>query len=205
MVQVLQIFKNESVFEKAQYTPEGRNNLQCLPQHIFSENAYVLENKLIISDEYVFHGDEKSIFFIVLIDYFQHPESAAAKNTGKTEMHCFYPPERKMDFDLFKFGLLPDNGLELFLNLGSNSKFWWGVHRENHKIAEIYAQKPIRYRINGKTDFSMTSRRQRHFYELDYLMQFYSVENIEKSKQKIQSFKKIPFISKTIDERKILH
>ena len=102
-----------------------------------------------------------------------------------------------------------DNGLyELEIDYSTNSVKIGIPARENHKICDLKMSKPIRYRINGKSDFTMSGRKERTFYEFDYIIEWLGtagrIEFCELNK--INKLKSIPRgSSKLIDERRMLN
>jgi len=122
-------------------------------------------------------------------------------------MYIFNQLKTPKSFELFWIKKSQANNFELFIDYVSNSMTIGTPKRENHKIAELKAGNPLRYKINGKSDFTMTGRKQRAFYEFDYVFELY--EQIEKIEyldlNKISKIKTIPIEAcKLINERKIL-
>ncbi|RLD56555.1 MAG: hypothetical protein DRI97_07210 [Bacteroidetes bacterium] len=79
---------------------------------------------------------------------------------------------------------------------------------QQKKHSCITSGKPVRYRINGKSDFTLSGRKQRHYHEFDYVMEFIGEYNrIEfLPPTEISCKKSIPVKqTKVIDERKAFY
>lgn len=72
---------------------------------------------------------------------------------------------------IFKFKLAEDkNQLEVYLNWS-----YWKLgepFRENYQVAVLKPNEPIQIKLDGKRDFSMSSRRKRTFMEHDYILEY---------------------------------
>ena len=112
-------------------------------------------------------------------------------------------------FEIFKISKNQPDRFDFFLDYIANSTLLGIPKRENHKIFELRKEKPIRYKINGKSDFTAGFRRkQRTFYELDYIFEYKGqVEKIEfLNLDEVKKTKEIPLSNcKLINERKLLH
>ena len=95
-----------------------------------------------------------------------NPEMLFANNM-EDRNSCFRlsQPNRFAIFELRK-----QEELELYLQYGY---FEVGIpERKNFKLCTIKKQQPIEIKINGKTDFSATSRRERTFKEQHFIIEY---------------------------------
>jgi hypothetical protein len=121
-------------------------------------------------------------------------------------MYCM-GPFRSKAFEIFKLEKNSENNFNLYLEYTANKSSIGLPDRNNHRIAELRLHQPIRYRINGKADFTLTGRKQRTFNEFDYIIEFLGhaekIEFIELNP--LHNSKTIPNANcKIINERKIL-
>ncbi len=75
--------------------------------------------------------------------------------------------------DIFKFTDQLPLKLDIELEYSTHSMTIGEPFRSNHKIFEIKAGQAVRYLINGKSDFTLTGRKQRTYYEFDYLFEWW--------------------------------
>lgn len=94
---------------------------------------------------------------------------------------------------------------ELFLDYTSNSSLLGMPQRSDHKIAELRPGHPVRLRINGKSDFTLSGRKQRTYFEFDHIFEWVgSATKLEfKDFFEFGIIKTIPITAcKLVDERK---
>lgn len=109
--------------------------------------------------------------------------------------------------EIFKIRKTDSELFEIEIDYAANSMSIGVPERENHKFCDLKKDKPIRYKINGKSDFTMTGRKERTFYEFDYVFEWIGpADRIDyRELNKMKKSKIIPLgNSKLIDERKIL-
>jgi hypothetical protein len=121
------------------------------------------------------------------------------------ESICFYKLAAALHFEVFTIQKKQD-GFELFLNYTSFQLSIGTPERVNHKIAEIKPGQPVRYRLNGKSDFSLSGRRERTFAEYDFIFVYAGQADsiVFKDPKQLQIIKVPPGEYKLVDERKIL-
>ena len=125
-------------------------------------------------------------------------------NSVNLQLKSFSTLSRPWTFEIFELRKTDNDSIEIWLKYSDTI----GIpKRESHKIAELKVGKPIRFKINGKDDYTMTGRKQRTFSEFDYILEYigtaYKIEYRELNK--IEMTKTIPEADcKVIDERKIL-
>lgn len=109
--------------------------------------------------------------------------------------------------DIFKFTDQLPLKLDIELEYSTHSMTIGEPFRSNHKIFELKAGQVVRYLINGKADFTLTGRKQRTYYEFDYLFEWLGeIENV--NYYKLEKGKKLPEEEirgyKVVNERKRL-
>lgn len=109
--------------------------------------------------------------------------------------------------DIFKFTDQLPLKLDIELEYSTHSMTIGEPFRSNHKIFELKADQVVRYLINGKADFTLTGRKQRTYYEFDYLFEWVGeIENVDY--YKLEKGKKLPEEEirgyKVVNERKRL-
>lgn len=206
MIHVIQIFKSFSRIEKPEYNHEKREKINNWNNTISSKNGYYengiihlpihLQNKIgLKTEKLIIIQDVKNIDLPKLLPAHKSFES-------------FKTISKKCNFEIFKFRENENQLLDIELDY-SNNEFYIGIPKRNdHKIAELKLNSPIRYQLNGKSDFTMSGRKQRTFTEYDYVIQY--LGKAEKIKfeafNKIEKIKEIPhYKSRLIDERKFLN
>ncbi len=216
MIDIIQIYKSKAIFGKADYTPNNRRQFENISIEVYSSMGYVKNQSLFLPFEYKNQPNLNTSDLIIIQDITGFNPYLANKDvnhkglrTGNNELifgikHVEIPKS----FEIFKICKKQDDNYDLYINYVANSMVIGEPARENHKICELKMNQPIRYKINGKSDFTMSGRKERCFYEFDYIIELIEkVEHIEfLALNKIQKEKKIPLRNcKLIDERKILH
>ena len=110
--------------------------------------------------------------------------------------------------DIFKFTDQLPLKLDIELEYSNHSMTIGEPFRSNHKIFELKAGQVVRYLINGKADFTLTGRKQRTYYEFDYLFEW--IGEIKKiDYYNLQKGKRLPAEEiksyKVVNERKRLY
>lgn len=226
MIDVIQIFKSAERFKKDDYET-GKLQLLNLWEESFTSSTGYLENgTLYLPDVGKQEPDLQSAHTIIIQDINGFDPFHFAKPLEKTQQHrwfkdfnknhvllvkdqaiCYYRLSRSLTFEIFKIEKKQPGIFNLCLNYTAN-KFAIGIpERNDHKIAEIKLNKPVRFKFNGKSDFTMTGRKQRTFAEYDYLIEYLGqADNILfKDFKKLETIRKTPGKEyKLVDERKIL-
>jgi len=226
MTHVIQIFKSSKTFNKSNYTEKNRKLFNSLPNSFESTTGFDEDRTLHLPIEYKNYPGLESSSLIIIQDFSGFNPFTLTKDANSLffnnwiknrhrnlplqenkEIFVFNQISTPSSFELFKILKSQGDNIELFLDYNSNSSIIGIPARENHKVCELKINKPIRYKINGKSDFTMTGRMERSFYEFDYIFELKGC--IEKIKylelNKIQTNKSIPINNcKLIDERKIL-
>lgn len=214
MIEVIQIYKSIEVFEKSNYNPGNRKLFSELKESFESSTGFVNYNTLFLPLECkeIENLNSARLIFIMDVEGFN---SYQLKNAKREESRFFmYSNDKVLAFQQYNksipvefFRLKKNNNgnFELFLDY---EELLIGIpKRENHKICEFGVDRSVRYKINGKSDFSMTAGKERAFNEFDYIFEHKGcVDNIEfMDLNKINRIKHIPITTaKLVNERKIL-
>jgi hypothetical protein len=220
MIKVFQVYKKLARIPKPFYTTENRQSFNQWPKTLESLNGYVNNDELILPIERKKNINLNNPESIIIQDILGYSGLKKSPNDDQlnlpdwfkkqiekndTELYTFSPQKSRLDFEIFTmtFG----KQIELNLNYIQNS-FNIGIpERDNQKICNISKNEPIRFLINGKSDSSMSSRKQRTYSEFDYIIEYLGEFNkIQYSPlNKVKVNKQIPTeISKEINMRKIL-
>ena len=206
MIDIIQIFKAKGVYDKANYNAENRKLFDDAAQSIKSENGYLDNTTLFLPDDFIESQEIKSPKLILLYDYVG--DSINQSFSDSISLLSFRDTHIPRPFDIFKISKSENDSFELFIDYHTHATQIGIPARENHKICELRKNEPVRYKINGKSDFTFTGRKQRTFYEFDYLIEWIgTADNIDfKTQEEINTIKELPLADyKLIDERKILH
>ncbi|MEN8121935.1 MAG: hypothetical protein ABFS35_16410 [Bacteroidota bacterium] len=225
MVDVIHLYKLAVIFEKSNYTPENRKIFNTLLGKVKSNAGYIIDKTLFLPNKYSSHPGIKTSNLIIFQDLIGvnsfvnnkdfeetnfpkdfHEHNTNFLLTNNQLIYAFTQQNSLKSFDIFKLKKSSANSYELFVNYTSNSMTIGSPKREDHKIAELKPTKPIRFKINGKSDFTLTGRKQRSFYEFDYVFELYNqIEKIQfLDLNKIQQIKAAPLKRcKIVNERKI--
>ena len=226
MIDVIQIYKSKGIFGKSSYTPENRKRFDNLNQTVESKNGYAENGILYLPIEYKNYPDLQAADLIIVQDTdgfnpFLIHESLGSFDLSEGDFRSrrdFLIKDNKpfiglrqldspKSFEIFKICKPSSDTFELFIDYVSNAMIIGMPERVNHKIGVLKKNQPVRYKINGKSDFTLTGRKQRTFCEFDYIFELIGqVDKIEFLElNKINKSKKIPVADcKLIDERKIL-
>ena len=226
MPDVIQVYRSKGFFGKLSYTPENRKHFSNLNETVESENGYADDGILYLPPQYKNHPDLQTAELIIIQDTdgfnpFLIHESHVSVDLPEGDFHSrrgFLINDSKpftglrqlsapKSFELFKICRSGNDTFELFVDYAANAMIIGMPERENHKIGELKKNQPLRYKINGKSDFTLTGRKQRTFCEFDYIFEWIGqVDKIEFAElNKLKRSKKIPLAGcKLIDERKIL-
>jgi hypothetical protein len=223
---IIQIFKSVVRIKKPDYTSAFHQWAECWEDNILSRSGFVSGSILYLPITEKPNIEATNTELIIIEDirvlppsFLKNKEDLAApmpenRSAGSTSdliadhAYCFgKKPFRIIPFGIFKLEKNQENNFTLHLGYSEN-KFNIGVPgRDNHQIAELKPHQPIRYRINGKSDFTLSGRKQRTFNEFDYFIEYLGrVESIGFAEpESLEKAKTIPLINcKIIDERKIL-
>ena len=226
MIDVIQILKSVERIDKSDYTTASRQLLDQWDNSFVSSTGFLTDRTVILPPDTVDKLDQNSVDLIIIQDiksvdsYLDQTSWDTTnipewfKNGRRNDVLLanepwlgFNRPSKIRTFDIFKIEKIDSGVFDIHLNYSVN-RFHIGVpSRADHKIGELKLHKPIRYRLNGKSDFTLTGRKQRTFVEYDYLFEYLgqadTIEFMELNK--IKKTKSIPIDNcKLVDERKLL-
>ncbi len=225
MIDVIQIFKSEERFKKDEYETGKLRLLNQIEDSLMSRTGYLENRTLYLPDMGKQEPDLQSAHTIIIqdingFDPFPFTTSRDASHRPrwfkdikknhvllvKDEAICYYRLSRTLTFEIFRIEKKLPDCFNLYLNYSENPLAIGVPERDDHKIAEIKLNKPVRYKLNGKSDFTMTGRKQRTFAEYDYLIEYVGQADkiVFKDWNKMETSKIKPKEYKLVDERKIL-
>ncbi len=226
MTDVIQVYKSKEFFEKSNYNTEHRKLFGNLKETFMSATGFIEGETLFLPAGKNNCYDLNAIKMIIIqdIDGFnpyldnKYCENADLQDWSITQRRNFMKAESKpilefkhietpISFEIFRIVKKDSDSFDLFVDYVSNSSIIGLPERENHKICILEKGNPVRYKINGKSDFTLSGRKIRTYHEFDYVLEVIGkVDKIEFLP--IDKIKKIKQISigncKVIDERKIL-
>lgn len=223
MIDIIQIYKSKEYFTKRTYTAENRNKFHALEESYNSTQGFLDNNTLVLPLSCKEQSEYTKSDLIIIQDINGWEPFLKNKNLGnhtlpnwlhisnreflisgtKTHFHLKQVNTPK-PFELFKISKSDKDAYELSLNYDLNSMKIGIPKRNNHKICDLKKGKPIRYMINGKSDFTMSRGKERTFYEFDYVIEW--IGTVDKIEFRESNKTKVIPISycKLIDERKFL-
>lgn len=226
MIDVVQVWRSVHVIEKPDYTSEKRISIGKWEDSLVSYTGYLKDGTLYLPVREKRKPDLSTADVAILQDIPGFDPFLAGKSweavwegvklpdwfknmhkpSTERQLVCISQLSRPKDFEIFGIHKNQLGILDLHLNYSKN-EFLIGIPvRDDHKIAELRPGSSIRYRINGKSDFTFSGRKQRTFTECDYIIEYLGraskIEFLERNQIGID--KKIPADYKLIDERKIL-
>ena len=226
MIDVIQIFKSAERFKKDDYETDKLQLLNLWEESFTSSTGYLENGTLYLPDVGKQEPDLLNAHTIILQDINSFDPFHFAMPLEKSQQHrwfkdfnknhvllvkdqaiCYYRLSHSLTFEIFRIEKKLPDCFNLYLNYSENPLAIGVPERDDHKIAEIKLNKPVRYKLNGKSDFTMTGRKQRTFAEYDYLIEYVG----QADKIVFKDFKKMETIRnkpkkeyKLVDERKIL-
>ncbi|QQR97580.1 MAG: hypothetical protein IPK18_12120 [Sphingobacteriales bacterium] len=172
-IKLFQVFRNINIYDKSQKSFDDRKN-EMNWTDFHSKTGYVSNNELYLPECILNNSNFKNCDLIILEDNKQ-AETLVRTDTNYTKIsnsnneyiYCFRTTQNNK-YHIFEIKENTSIDLHLLYNY-----FEIGIpERENHKLCEIKINKPIEIKINGKTDFSMSSRRARMFKEQNYIINY---------------------------------
>lgn len=167
---VFQVFRNINIYDKSKKSLDDRKD-KLSWNTIQSYSGYVINDELHLPEQILKNPDFKVCDLITLSDD-NHPQVLTPQNSGakaptSSYNHCLslIGPNK---FEIFE--IKKAENLELHLRY---DPFEIGIpERKNFKLCDLKKNKPVEIKINGKTDFSMASRRARVFKEQAYIIEY---------------------------------
>lgn len=219
-MEIIQIYKWAEVIEKPEYNTVSRDRIGNW-QSIVSRTGFLKDDTLYLSSEKASDLTVKHAGLVIIQDIYGVNASLFDRKSFWPEGWYFECMRKKLKdenreirgfstfinacFELFRFYKKPDGCISVELHdvgLIGNPK------RIPHKVGDLETYGScIRYKINGKSDNSWSSRRQRTYTEFDYVIcrlgKAERIEYVPSNRAEIR--KDLPKTYKLIDERKILY
>lgn len=209
MIDIIQVYKAHDYIRKPQYTTTCRKAFHCFAKQVHSQKGYLQDNTLYLPNYLQKELSPLIAKAIILTDW----KSVSQWPSGFLQIqNCTKPVlvtqvNAIIDFDIFKLKFDTESQLDITLNYHAHAFSIGEPSRNNHKIYSLKPGNSIRYRINGKSDFTMSGRKERTYAEYDYIFEWLGrADCIEfVTEDKISFTKSIEVENiKIIDERKIL-
>ena len=162
-VTALQIYRNIYSYGKEQKSFDDRKELAAW-KPIVSKSGYVLNNQLYLPESIVAEADFKNCALLTIEDNNSDVHHTLHHIYPKKINQCFQR-SRHLKLDIFKLEI--KDAIDMHLDYGY---FEVGTpERANFKLCTLQPQEPVEIKINGKTDASLSSRRERTFKEQHYI------------------------------------
>ncbi|GHE71374.1 hypothetical protein [Roseivirga thermotolerans] len=220
MTDVIQVWKSLRKIEKPDYIPEARQ-LEVWESKLVCKTGYLENSTLYLPVGTESKPDIKTDDLMIIQDIDGFDALAVKKDcsgqnlpehqysyilAANPQFVSFSKPAKPRAFEIFRIEKNESGGFDIHLNYTDNHYYIGLPERVDHKIGELYKDKPLRFKINGKADFTLSSRKQRTFYEYDHILEYLGQAEsiIFKDLSQIEKKKTVPTQSKLVDERRIL-
>lgn len=202
MFDVFEVHKSRKVFTKPTYTPENRKMYSTQVDTCNFKHRYVEKDTLF--QPAAFESNSRiNISDLIII---QHTIDSSFENP-EIDLMLLSQLNTLKAFEIFKIKKADHDTYTIQLDYVTHSSFIGIPKRENHKIFDLKQSQPMRYKLNGKSDFTMTRGKERTFHEFYYIIEWTgTAKNIE-FLDKIEPIKGTNPVQKDlkmIDERKML-
>jgi hypothetical protein len=179
-IHILRILKKSGRFPKDVYSPRVRKAFSRRPEKVLSTVGKWDNGHLYISDR---HGEELNparLKAIILTDELTDWETRALREDAAPEQTAVCRSEIKglnketgaWQAEFFTFSLNESEGFDISLNYSEYALYIGEPERENYPIGILKKGQPLEILIKGKSDFSLSGRRQRTYAEFAFLMEY---------------------------------
>ena len=176
MAHIIRMVKSVVHFDKTNYTHENRSKLNAQLLETLSPAVRIHDNTLQLAPD--LHTDlNPSVHHLIVIqhnlDYTHLIDESHLPKLPQTQLYGFKSPDH-WNHELFAIQSNTNKPeiLDIHLKYSGNELQIAYPKRTNHKVAELHAHTPIRYRLNGQSDFTMTGRKERTFTEFDFMLEY---------------------------------
>lgn len=162
-IKILQVFSNVLRYTKEERSFDKRKEkLEWRPMQ--SAHGYIKDKELFLPESILQHPALERCNLITIKDSQTH-EFAYMERMEHNDCFELTAPRKLGNFKI-KLG----EELELFLDY---DRFFIGIpKRANIKLCSLRLKQPVEIAINGKTDFSLTGRRDREFTDQHYIFEW---------------------------------
>lgn len=162
-IKILQIFSNILRYAKQDKSFDNRKE-RLAWKPITSVNGYVQDGQLFLPQAILQHTALERCNLITLKDS-QAPQFSYMENMESNDCFELTAPRK-----LGNFKIAHAEELELHLHY---NRFFIGIPKRNNiKLCNLRPNQPVEITINGKTDFSLTGRRDRQFTDQQYIFEY---------------------------------
>lgn len=190
-LKILQVYRHIYIYGKENKKTDERsiaNTWHSIP----SSYSYFLKGGLYIAEDSLITDNIKNSFAILIVDD-NTPSASLNVNESVNILNLTHP--KKWGF----FEISLKEKLELHLKY---DHFEVGEPaRDDFKLCELNLNQPVEIQINGKLDFSLSSRRARSYKEQFYIFEYLGEVNNVKLVKKTST----PIIKKVPGKRKIIN
>ncbi len=202
MFDVFQVYKSSKFFTKSNYTPENRKLFSEIGDSFDFKHGYVEKNTLFLAFEFENSPPIKTADLIII----QHTMNGLNK-MPTIDLISLRQLNTPKSYELFKIKKTDHGTYTIELDYAAHSGKIGIPKREKHKVFDLKLSQEMRYKLNGKSDFTLTRGKERTFHEFDFIIEWTgTAKNIE-ILDKIGAGESIDAATrdlKVIDERKIL-
>lgn len=205
---IIQVFKAVHRFDKTNYNPASRQALAVKPDHCLSRNAYLQGTTLFLPATSRQLPGLDNAGLLIITDSFGPDIPPADPPRSPLPPSVFTQPCRRWAFEIFQLEKQPPAAFGLWLNYSANDAIIGLPRRQNHQIAALPPGGAVRYRLNGKADFTLSGRKQRTYTEFDYIIHYLGPADqvVFRPLNEMETTKRIPIDScRMVDERKLLY
>ncbi|MFY0673806.1 MAG: hypothetical protein JXQ87_10390 [Bacteroidia bacterium] len=221
MPTAIQVFTNFNRLFKHNYK-EWRANYEW-PKAIESKNGSI-EDRTLVLPNFIINQDAQKANLIIINDIIGFDKEAQLRKYLRKDLpdwyknriqeqikqvkeHYFFQNTSSIcRVEILNFKQIANDNIEVYLDYQNHKGTIGKPTRQNHKIAELRPGSFIRYSINGKYDFNLSSGAERTYHEYDYIIkhlgQFNDVEFL--GQKQISNYKQIELPSKWVNEKKVL-
>ena len=231
MSHIFQFYKKHWSIPKKDYTTETRQKFQNWDKQISSQVGYLKEKQLflpfekrnlirlnsvsgIILQDVIGQNSSKEKLHLQKVaeandfpDWFNR-QQLANLDSQNPELAVYSSQKKIWDFEIFSIEKNTNKEFEIHLRYKVNEFRIGKPGRNDHKLCILKKNTPVKISINGKSDSTMSSGKERSYSEYEYIIEYQGEsDSIEfKDLNKIETQKDVPqkFI-KHIDLRKILY
>ncbi len=175
-VKLLQVYRSINEYQKSKKSFDTRKESVAW-HNVYSQNGYIHNQELYLPDSITSHPAFNNCGLITIEDECTTSTTAAnilsipslpSRRLKPANNHCFHLSHPNK---LHVFELNYHDALELHLRY---DYFEVGIpERDNFKLCTLSPHLPVEVKLNGKLDFSLTSRRQRVFKEQHYIFEYH--------------------------------